>query len=191
VERRGFFLGKDITALLRRVGLDPLPDENAENSKIKKLSREIGFNIQNGLAWQGFVSYSWTPVFGPTSSSVIKMSYMALPQFGLEKIGSEQFTQLISQHCGNAESMGQLIRSRRSDTDYVLIERYDLPSSFIGGNSAFVKVSQPATNWAGAHPVASFACGLKASSSPPTSISGRVFTGPNRALSVLVISTPS
>lgn len=191
LERRGFFLGRDITALLRRAGLEPLPDENADSSKIRQLSREVGFDLQNGLAWQGFVSYSWTPVFGPASSNAIKISYTALPQFSLEKVGGEQFTQFISQHCGNAESLGQLIKSSHPDADYVLMERYDLPVPFIDSKAVLVKVSQPATNWAGVHPLASLACGLEADNTQLTSISGHITVAPRRDLSILVISSPS
>lgn len=190
-ERRGFFLGKDITALLRRVGLNPLPDENADRSKIKKLSRELDFELQNGLDWQGFVSYSWTPVFGPTSSNAMKISYAAMPQFSLEKVGGENFSQLVSQHCGDAESLGKLIKSSHPIAEYVLIERYDLPISLIGGETVSVKVSQPATNWAGVHPFASFACGLKTDNKSRTSIYGQITVAPRRGLSILVISVPS
>lgn len=190
-ERRGFFLGRDITTLLRQAGLDPLPSENADSLKVKKLSHHIGFDIQNGLEWQGFVSYSFTPTFAPKSSSTIKIAYTALPQFSLEKVGGEQFAQIISQHSGNAGSLGQAIRSNHPDAEYVLIERYDIPASFFDGKTVFVKVSQPPTNWAGVHPFASLACGLETDSPSLTSISGRIVASPDARLSILVISSPS
>jgi hypothetical protein len=191
VEHRGFFLGKDVTPLLHRVGLDSLPNENADAGKLKALSHELGFPIQTGLEWQGFVSYSWAPVFAPVSSSTMEISYFALPQFSLEKVGGDQFAQLISQHCGDAESLTQSVKLRHPNVDYVLIERYDIPISFVGQKTALVEVSQPSTNWAGVHPFASFACGLQRARVPQTSISGKIDSSPNGTLSVLIVSIPA
>lgn len=190
-ERRGFFLGKDITAVLQRVGLDPLPDENANSIKIRKLSRELGSDVKNGLDWQGFVSYAWEPVFPPSSSSAIRISYTALPQFSLEREGSEKFRQFISQHCGAAESLGTLIKSNHPGAEYVLMERYDIPLSFVDEKPVSIKVSQPETNWAGVHPVASLACGLESDHTASTSLSGQITVAPRGALSILVISVAS
>lgn len=186
-ERRGFFLGSDITKALVKAGLDPLPDGDANYEKIKKIPDQSGFKFRDGRDWQGFVSYAWSATIGAKSRDSMAISYKALPQFSLENISGERFSQIVQQHCGDTKLIVSQIKKIDPAIEDVLVEKYQLPVKFINRQKIHLTVSQPATDSLGGHPVISLVCGLERQENSLLSASG-VIEDLDGTLSILIIS---
>lgn len=183
VYRRGFFMGRDITAQLSKAGLPALPDTQADATKFDRLPSLQGLRPEQ---WQGYVAYSWGAVLPAQSSASIGVTYRALPQFALIAVDSAAFTQLAQQHCGDPEAVRQRVRQAAGVVSEVMVERYELPVSFMLLRETAVTIVQPASNWQHAHPVVSLLCGLD-NPGLQASLAGTVADA-NQTLSVLVIS---
>ena len=189
-DRRAFFLGKDITASLKSVGLDPLPDADDDPKLIARLSPQFGFPLKGGQDWQGFVSYSWTATVPPMTKRTLDVRYKALPQFSLEDIASARFSSLVRRHCGNSERVGHQIEQVAPGATSVVMQRYVIPVSYIDRTAFHLSVTQPAKDWLGARPILVLACGLPDSQAAARSVSGTI-EDIDSPLSILVISKPA
>lgn len=179
VYQRGYFMGRDITSELARAGLGPLPDFQADS---KRLTVQ-GLHPEQ---WQGYVAYAWHENLLPGSSGNINVSYRALPFFALDSLDSAPFNQIVQQHCGDPEAVRQRLQQAAGAITEVMVERYEVPVSFMLMRDVPVEIVQPPRNWQQAQPVVSLVCGL---SNPglQASVSGTVANA-NLSLSVLVIS---
>jgi hypothetical protein len=181
--RRGFFMGQDMTSALMKAGVGPLPDTNASEKALAKVN--FPFAIKS-LDWEGYVAYSWSEKIAANSTSTSTIRYRALPQFGMDDIGAPYFRQEIQQHCGDPDKVIRDIVKRNGGSEQVLTERYELPIKFMKMRDISVQVIPPATNWQGAHPLVSLVCGLPNLESK-AALSGTVANA-NVSISILVIS---
>ncbi|USX14341.1 DUF4424 domain-containing protein [Oxalobacteraceae bacterium OTU3CAMAD1] len=184
VYRRGYFMGRDITAELSRAGLAPLPDLQADAKKLGRLPKIGGLRFDQ---WQGYVAYSWNAPVAPHASSVVEVRYRALPQFALTELDSAAFDQAVLQHCGNPDAVRRRLRQASSGPAQVMVERYEIPLTFMLMRDVRLAITQPQANWQQAHPAVSLACGLD-NSGLTASVSGTV-PNANLGLSVLVVSS--
>jgi hypothetical protein len=187
-EQRGFFLGKDITSSLASAALSPLPSEEDDPKDVAKIPPQFGIKLTDGRDWQGFVSYSWVTTIRPASSGTLDVRYKALPQFGIEQVPSQRFSNLVQQHCGDPSLIAAQIEKMHSGTKAVLMEKYVVPVSFVNRDPVRLSISQPQTNSLGAHPMIALACGLSADAEKSLPASG-VLQEPDDELSILLIST--
>ena len=176
--RRGFFLGQDITPALQAAGIAPLPDRNVTEKKLARVRFPHGLKADD---WEGYVSYSWAHQVAPGARVTSTMSYTALPRFGPEAVASEAFRQAVRAHCGDPLRLG----ARLGSDEFVFVETYELPIRHMQAHNVALTIVQPATSWAGMHPVQTLVCGLDAQpdgAGVAGTISGQ------QHLSVLVIS---
>ena len=181
--RRGYFMGRDITAELAKAGLSPLPDLQADQKKLDRLAAVQGMRPEQ---WQGYAAYSWTEAVPAQSSALVEVQYRALPQFALADLDSAVFAQTVQQHCGNPDAVRRRILAVDSGATQVMIERYDLPLAFLLQQDVQLEIVQPAANWQHAHPLATLVCGL-ANAGQSANVSGTV-NNASLGLSVLVVS---
>lgn len=188
VTRRGYFMGRDITAELSRAGLPALPDANADEKKLAKLPLRQGLRPE---LWQGYAGYAWSVPLAARATANFALRYRALPQFGVEELGSGQFARRVQQHCGSADAVRRLARAADAKAERVLFERYELPVQYMASRELMLEVAQPARNWLGAQPVAVLVCGLADAADGPGAAAGvaGALTADGTALSVLVVST--
>lgn len=184
--RRGFFMGHDITRLLAKVGLSPLPDVEADYKKVARLPRIRGVQPDS---WQGFVMHAWTDIVPPQESSVHQLRYRSLPQFSYEELGSGRIDDVVRQHCGDVSLVRERIRQAEAAAAYVLVEQHQLPLSVLAVDALTVNITQAATAPARGTPVLALACGLPGTQ-PGTSLHG-IIKGRVQALHVLVIAVVS
>lgn len=182
--RRGYFMGRDITQELSRVGLAPLPDLQADAKKLAKLPSVRGLRFDQ---WQGYVAYSWNAAVAPHASAVVEVRYRALPQFSLTELDSEAFDQAVLQHCGNPDAVRRRLRQVAAEPAHVMVERYEIPLAFMLMRDVRLAITQPQANWQQAHPAVSLVCGL-GNPGLTASVSGTVYNA-NLGLSVLVVSS--
>ncbi len=180
--QRGFFMGQDITSALAKAGVGPLPDKNVTEKALAKVRLPFGMR---SLDWDGYVAYSWVDNVAPRTTRTSTVRYRALPHFGLDNISSNSFRQAVQQHCGDPAKIAREIMKSNDGSEDVMVERYELPIKFMKMQDVSVTVDQPASNWLGAHPVATLMCGLPNAETKAT-LSGTV--NANMAISVLVIS---
>lgn len=181
--KRGFFMGQDITHLLTKVGLSPLPDVEADYKKVARLPRVRGVQPDN---WQGLVMHSWTDVVPPLENSVHQIRYRSLPQFGYEELASRQFDEVVQQHCGDVNFVKQRIRQADTTGSYVLMEQHELPVPSPARGGLTVTVSQPVAVSDKDVPLLALGCGLS-DSKRGASLQG-VIKGRVQTLRVLVIT---
>ena len=179
VYRRGYFMGRDITSELARAGLGPLPDFQADTQRLTVQ----GLHPEQ---WQGYVAYAWHETLPGNASATINLSYRALPWFALADLNSPAFNQIVQQHCANPEAVRQRVRQAAGTITEVMVERYEVPVSFMLMRDVPVEVVQPLRNWQQAQPVVSLVCGLN-NDRLQASLAGTVANA-NQVLSVLVIS---
>ncbi len=183
VQRRGFFMGQDITAALAVAGIAPLPDLEVSSRKLARVRFPYGIKAED---WEGYVSYSWAETIAPGARSVSTIRYRALPEFGPESVASDRFNQMVRAHCGDPAAVAAEVRKRNGASSHVMLEVYDIPVSFMRMEKVKVSVQQGATNWLKAQPIAALGCGLQAGTAP-TALSGE-FSSAEGRLSVLVMS---
>ena len=183
VYQRGFFMGRDISADLTRAGLPLLPNLDFD---ARKLARLAPVNTMRFDEWQGYVSYAWTEMLAANAIAAIEVRYRALPAFALTEVDSEIFLRTVQQHCGDQVAVGRRIRAAAGMNKQVIVERYELPVTHLRMQDINVRISEPQTNWLGAHPVLSLVCGLENKNQLPN-IEGTIQKA-DSVLSVLVIS---
>jgi hypothetical protein len=183
VYQRGYFMGRDITAKLAKVGLTPLPDVQSDAKKLARLTRVQGLRPEQ---WQGYAAYSWSESLPAHSSTSIAVTYRALPQFALVSLDSAAFTQAVQQHCGDPVAVRQRVTQAFGAVTEVMVERYELPVNYMRMSEVRVDLVQPQRNWLQVQPVVSLLCGL-GNATLQASVSGSV-TQANQMLSVLVVS---
>lgn len=179
--RRGYFLGRDITDILRNAGLGPLPDLNADPRKLRHLPTIYGVKPE---LWQGAVVHTWVDTIAPQTDVVHEVHYRALPQFGMEELASESLTQSVRRHCGEPDAVRQQVIAAAKSAQYVMVERYEIRVPYAAYSKATVDVSQPPRNWLGVKPVVVLACGA---SGQGTKLHGEIESA-RQQFDVLVIS---
>ena len=182
ISRRAYFLGRDITDALLKAGLGVLPDTSTDARKLARSPSLQG--VKPGL-WQAIVVQSWTDSVPPKASVSHRVRYRVLPQFSLEKPGSDNVAQSVRQHCGDPDVVRQGLAADVKDASQVLVERYEIPVPFMTNHEVTVEVKQPKKNWLGAHPVVALVCGTPGRG---TKLAGKV-DSPGQSLDVLIIST--
>jgi hypothetical protein len=187
-ERRAFFLGKDITSKVKSSGLDPLPDENYAFEKIKKIPPQFGIRLEDGRDWEGFVSYSWVVSLPPMATGGVTIRYQGLPQFSVEELMSNDFSNLIMQHCGNPDQIIKKIHAIDSGINYVIAQKYVIPVPFMYESDVNVNISQPSQDWLGGHPIFSLVCGVTQGNGSSFPVSGKIPYSDDYELSILIIS---
>lgn len=183
VNRRGYFMGHDVTSALAKAGVAPLPDTNASEQALAKVN--FPFAIKS-LDWDGYVAYSWSEKLAANATGSAALRYRALPQFGMDTIASPYFRQEVQQHCGDPDKVIRDIIKRNGGAEQVLTERYELPIKLMKMRDVSVEIAPPAINWQGAHPLVSLVCGLPNPESR-AALSGTLANA-NASISVLVIS---
>lgn len=188
VYRRGFFLGRDITAELARAGLPALPDLNADVKKLARLGKVASLRFDQ---WKGYVSYAWTANVAARANVSIAVRYRALPEFALLDAEGDDFNNIVRQHCGDPAVVLRRIYSEDAtpvQMAQVIYERYDIPVSYMRLRNVDVRITQPRANWLSARPLVTLACGLN-NDEQRASVVGTIKNA-NAIISVLVISTP-
>ena len=180
VYRRGFFLGEDITKILRKARLAPLPEKNISSKKINY--RDLSLED-----WQGYLAYSWVHELAPQSNNVSVISYRALPQFGLDDISSDRFSYAILRHCGKPEEVRDHLKKINPSLKYIQFERYELPIKFLRSHKFMLEVKQHPSKKGDLLPLVSLSCGISKRSGDILNFSGEVAEQDN-VLSVFIIS---
>jgi hypothetical protein len=183
VTRRGYFMGQDITAALRKAGIGALPDSTVDYRRLAKVKFPFGLPAED---WEGQVAYAWSGQLAPHATDTATVRYRALPQFGIDDLASPGFRRQLQQHCGDPDKLIPEIVKHNGGSEQVMTERFELPINFMTVQDVLLDVAQPATNWLGAHPIVSLVCGMP-SSAGQTTISGTL-ASPYRRISVLVVS---
>jgi hypothetical protein len=179
--KRGFFMGKDITAHLRKFGLDPLPS----------IEPAIPTRLPNGLmvnSWQGYVAYSWTVDLRPLTEVAEGVTYHALPQFGRDEVTADRLARLVSQHCGDIGKVRNILRSEIPNIDYILFDRYEISMEFLKLHQVELEVLQASNQSSGKHPIMSLTCGLASPTTYTPNLAGTVADAEN-IISVFIISS--
>lgn len=179
---RAFFLGQDITHILRKAGVDPIPSHEGDWKKIEKLPTLKSMRIKN---WQGQVSYGWSGRMAPDSGATTKISYSALPHFSLETIETERFAQLVQKHCGEPAKVKHLIANSAPAETQVFAEVFEFPLPLLKLQDTRVTVERPVRQWMGTRSIAVLACGFDGALTLP---SDGMIRGANHSVSILVVS---
>lgn len=179
---RAYFLGQDITPILRKAGVDPIPSEQGDWKKKEKLPSLNGMRIAD---WQAQLTFGWNGKLAPESIATATVSYAALPRFGLETIESDHFTQLVQQHCGEPGEVRAFLANAAPDSTQVLAEVFELPLPLLKVQDTGVTIERPAKEWMGTRQVAALACGYDGALELP---SAGVIRSANHAISILVVS---
>lgn len=175
--RRGFFMGQDVTAVLKAAGIAPLPDLQVSEQRLARVRFPYGLKADD---WEGHVSYAWVQKVAPGATARHTVRYRALPQFGSTTMSSSQFRQAVQAHCGNPDSLATEL-AKSGGAELVTLETYVLPIGFMQSSDVSLTVKQPALNWMQNRPVKALACGLTPSG---------MIEDAGKQLSVLVISLP-
>ena len=182
---RAFFLGQDITNLLRKAGIDPIPTNNGDWRKEDKLPKLQNLRIQN---WQGQASFGWTARLAPQSTSLETIKYTALPKFALEMIDGQSFGQLVQQHCGSPDKLRDMIHRAAPEDTQVFVEVFEFPLPFMALQDTRVAIGKPAKKLPGGRRLAATACGFDGALAVP---SDGVIHGASYSISILMVSLPS
>jgi len=180
--QRAYFLGEEITAILRKAGIDPLPSDKDEWEKIEKLPSMQNMRIKD---WQGQVSFGWSALIAPHSDALETVRYSALPYFGLETLKSEHLTRLVRQHCGSAEKVTGLVHRAAPKATQVFAEVFEFPLPFVKLQDTKVTIEKPVKKGLGGRAIAAMACGFDGPLAIP---SEGTIRGANNSISILVVS---
>ncbi len=179
---RGYFLGQDITHLLRKAGVNPIPSNDGDWRKIEKLPRLQGLRLDN---WQGHVSFGWSTRLAPESTALDTIRYTALPRFGLENLDANSFAQLVQQHCGSPDKLRDMIHRAAPEESQVLAEVFEFPLPFLAVNDTRLTIAQPVRKVPGGRRFATLACGFDGAMAVP---SDGVIRSATYSISILVVS---
>ncbi|WP_426322091.1 hypothetical protein [Pseudoduganella sp. R-43] len=180
--QRAFFLGQDITPVLRKAGLGRIYSNEIHWKKLEKLPLLQGIRIDN---WQSQVTFGWSARIAPESTGVEKITYSALPQFGTESLDSDNFSQLVEQHCGDPEMLKELVHRAAPEETGVLAEVFQFPLPFLKMENAHVTIEKARRGWLDSRPVAVLACGYDGALGLP---SEGAIRSANNSLSILMLS---
>jgi hypothetical protein len=180
---KAYFLGHDITDALVKAGLNPLPDLRADPKKLTRLPVIEG---TKPTAWLGSVTYSWADSLPPWARVTQEVRYRDMPQFGLEDLASDRFSQRVLQYCGDPESIRARIKTIDSHIQQVLIERHEFAVPYMALHEVSVEVTQTDRSWLGGRPVLALVCGIR-NPSLSAQISG-VLNAADQSLQVMIIS---
>lgn len=186
LRQRGVHLGQDITAVLTKNGLAPLPDNNSSTGRIRKLPMLANMRP---VEWQGMVTYSWTFDAVRGSRDMFSVRYRALPEFFLSSAEGGLFARKIRQHCGDVAQVMAFLANADARTDSYVVQRYDIPFIFMQNDAVSLTVKQAEVNQDGTRPMLSLACTDSPSATLSSTIVDEVRDAGN-ALSILVISLP-
>lgn len=180
--QRAYFLGQDITPILRKAGIGPIYSNEIHWKKLEKLPTLENIRIDN---WQSQVSFGWSARIAPKSTTVETVTYSSLPQFGIESLDSEGFSQLVQQHCGQPEALKELVHAAAPEETGVLAEVFQFPLPFLNLEEARVTIEKPKSRWMHSRPIAAVACGYEGALELP---SEGVIRRTNNTISILVVS---
>lgn len=180
--QRAYFLGQDITPILRKAGIGPIYSNEIHWKKLEKLPTLENIRIDN---WQSQVSFGWSARIAPKSTAVETVTYSSLPQFGIESLDSEGFSQLVQQHCGQPEALKELVHAAAPEETGVLAEVFQFPLPFLNLEEARVTIEKPKSRWMHSRPIAAVACGYEGALELP---SEGVIRRTNNTISILVVS---
>ncbi len=181
-EQRGYFLGKDITHLLRKAGIGPIYSNEIDWKKLKKLPQQQNIRIDY---WQSQVAFGWSAPIAPQSTAVETIRYTALPKFSLEMIDGESFAQVVQQHCGSPDKLKDMIQQAAPQETQVHAEVFELPLPFLALQSASVTIEKPTKKTPGGRRFAALACGFDGAMIVP---SKGLVRGARYSISILVVS---
>ncbi|WP_431479161.1 hypothetical protein [Massilia eburnea] len=179
---RGYFLGQDITHLLRKAGVDPIPSNNGDWRRIEKLPRLQNLRLDN---WQGQVTFGWSARLAAESTALETIRYTALPRFGLENIDADSFAQLVQQHCGSPGKLRDMIHRAAPEESQVLAEVFEFPLPFLAVQDTRLTIAQPVRKVPGGRRFATLACGFDGAMAVP---SDGVIRSATYSISILVVS---
>ncbi|KQV45364.1 MULTISPECIES: hypothetical protein [unclassified Duganella] len=162
---RGFFLGRDITALLRKAGVNPIPSNSGDWRKIEKLPRLQDLRLEN---WQGQASLGWSVRLAPDSTALETIRYTALPKFALETIDADSFTQLVQQHCGSPEKLRDMLHLAAPEETLVLTEVFEFPLPSLALQDTRLTIEKPVKKMPGGRRFATLACGFDGAVTVPS-----------------------
>ncbi|WEF35085.1 hypothetical protein [Pseudoduganella chitinolytica] len=180
---QAYFRGHDITARLRQAGIDPLPGPDVEPRRLARLAAVDGARPSD---WLGRMTYAWNATLDQGARSVHEVRYRSRPRFALDMLDSARFTQQVMQFCGDPASVARQVVRADPAASAVLVERHDIPLDYLALRPVSVSVTQPGSNWLGARPLATLACGLAQAGG---AAAAGTIDGPEQVFSVLVIST--
>lgn len=180
--QRGYFLGQDITAILQKAGVDPLPSDQGDWKKKETLPSLQNIRIKD---WQGQVSFGWSAPIAPHSNAVETVRYSALPRFELESLESTQFAQIVQQHCGDPKKLTGLLHHAAPKVTQVFAEVFEFPLPFVKVQDTKVTIEKPIKKGLGGRAIATMACGFDG---PLTIPSEGMIRGANNSISILVVS---
>lgn len=180
--QRAYFLGQDITPILRKAGVDPIPSNHGDWKKKEKLPFQQHIRIEN---WQGQVSFGWSAQIASKTTAIETIKFTALPQFGLETPDSESFSQLVRQHCGNPDEVKNLVHRVAPDASEIQVEVFQFPLPFLKGLDTGVTIEIPTKRWQRTRAIATLACGFDGQLAIPTKGTIR---GANNSISILTVA---
>lgn len=180
--QRAYFLGQDVTHVLRKAGIGPIYSNEIHWKKLEKLPSLQNIRIEN---WQSQVSFGWHAKIAPESTAVESVTFSALPQFGIESLESDSFLQLVQQHCGNPAELKALVQRAAPEETGVLAEVFQFPLPFLKMENARVTIEKPKSRWMRSRAIAAVACGYDGALDLP---SDGVIKSDNNSVSILVVS---
>jgi hypothetical protein len=138
---RALHAGRDISAQLRRGGINPLlvaqnealmaPGRGARRRAWSHLVRTGAAHWLDGLAmpdWLVEVSPSWTLTWPASRSTTLSLHYRARPAVAPWGTDSLQLQQALSQHCSSLDALKAAFqKANRPWPAYVVLERFEIP----------------------------------------------------------------
>ncbi len=179
---RAHFLGQDITPILRKAGISPIPSHLGDWKKKEKLPLLQNVRIRD---WQGQVSYGWSAKIAADSTAIETVKYTAMPRFGLEGVDSTKFSRLVQQHCGQPSVVQDMIRRAAPEETEIMAEVFEFPLPFVKQQDTRVTIEKPTKRWQGTRSIAALACGFDGPLALP---SDGMIRSVNNSISVLVVS---
>lgn len=179
---RAYFLGQDISSILRKAGIDPIPSNQTHWKKLAKLPPLQNIRVED---WQAKLTYGWSGRVAPEAKAQMNVRYSALPKFSLETIDDDRLTHLAQQHCGDPEKLRAILRRLAPEETQVFAEVFELPLPFLKLQDTRVTIDKPLKPWMDNRPVAALACGYEGQMALP---SDGLIRSAHNAISILVVS---
>lgn len=179
---RAYFLGQEITGILRKAGIGPVPSNQTHWKKLAKRPSLQNMPIKD---WQAQLTYGWNARIAPNTSAQMNVRYSALPSFSLETIDDERLTRLVLQHCGDPQTLRSQLRRLAPEDTQIFAEVFDLALPFLKLQDTRVTIDRPEKSLTDKRPVAALACGFEGQLALPSD--GMILSA-NNAISILVLS---